>query len=157
MDSPFSDQHFSLHWITDWFLHVLHFWELLLFRLWLFWYCRICLASMESGFPSWWQSHWPFAWRFPSSCGNGMCIITHNSCLYVFWLKFYFINTEMQYLSPDTSHSLPSFCFGFIALALNSHKSWSFSTRAKLAKLSHSLNRLPRKDTAFPLFTLWTK
>ena len=80
---------------------------------------------------------------------------TKFSCLCGVWQKFYFMNTKMQYLSPDTSRSLPSFCFGFIALVPNSHKSWSFPTRAKLAKLSHSLNRLPRKDTAFSLFTLW--
>ena len=26
------------------------------------------------------------------------------------------MNTEMQYLSPDTSRSLPSFCFGFTSV-----------------------------------------
>ena len=35
----------------------------------------------------------------------------------------------------------------------NSNKSWSFPTRAKLAKLSHSLNRLLQKKSSISLFT----
>ncbi len=57
------------------------------------------------------------------------------------------MNTKSETPSATASRSLPSFCFGFIALVPNSHKSWSFPTRAKLAKLSRSLNRLPQKES----------
>ena len=56
--------------------------------------------------------------------------------------------------STFTSRLLPSFCFGFIALVLNSNKSWSFSTRAKLAKLGRSLNRSSWKFSLIFLFML---
>ena len=52
---------------------------------------------------------------------------------------------KSEKISSLTNRSLPSFCFGFIALTSNSDKSWSFPVRAKLAKLSRSLNRSSRK------------
>ncbi len=52
---------------------------------------------------------------------------------------------KSEKVSSLTRRSLPSFCFGFIALTSNSDKSWSFPVRAKLAKLSRSLNRSLRK------------
>ncbi len=48
--------------------------------------------------------------------------------------------------SAPANRSLPSLCFGFIALTSNSYKSWSSLARAKLAKLSHLLNRSSQKD-----------
>ena len=62
--------------------------------------------------------------------------------------------TKSEKLSSLARRSLPSFCFGFIALALNSYKSWSFPTRTKLAKLGRSLNRFPRKVPLILPFTL---
>ena len=60
----------------------------------------------------------------------------------------------MKSRNPSTtaSRSLPSFCFGFIALTSNSDKSWSFLARAKLAKRGRSLNRSLRKDATFSIF-----
>ena len=49
--------------------------------------------------------------------------------------------------SATASRSLPSFRFGFIALVLNSYKSWSSPTRAKLAKLIRLLNRVSQKES----------
>ena len=62
----------------------------------------------------------------------------------------------MKSRNPSTtaSRSLPSFCFGFIALTSNSDKSWSFPARAKLAKLSRLLNRLPQKDFSISIYTM---
>ena len=62
----------------------------------------------------------------------------------------------MKSRNPSTtaSRSLPSFCFGFIALTSNSDKSWSFPARAKLAKLSRLLNRLSQKDFSISIYTV---
>ena len=64
------------------------------------------------------------------------------------------MKVKLKNPSATASRSLPSFCIGFIALVLNSYKSWSFPTRAKLAKLSRLLNRLSQKDSSISLFQL---
>ena len=58
--------------------------------------------------------------------------------------------TESKNPSVTANRSLPSFCFGFIALTSNSDKSWSFPARAKLSRL---LNRWSQKDSLISLFT----
>ena len=61
---------------------------------------------------------------------------------------------KSEKISSLTNRSLPSFCFGFIALTSNSDKSWSFPVRAKLAKLSRSLNRSLRKFSLIFIYVI---
>ncbi len=61
---------------------------------------------------------------------------------------------KSEKISSLTNRSLPSFCFGFIALTSNSDKSWSFPARAKLAKLSRSLNRSSRKFSLIFIYVM---
>ena len=61
---------------------------------------------------------------------------------------------KSEKISSLTNRSLPSFCFGFIALTSNSYKSWSFPARAKLAKLSRSLNRSSRKFSLIFIYVM---
>ena len=71
-----------------------------------------------------------------------------------YWLKFNIYKTKSRNPSATASRSLPSFCFGFIALTSNSDKSWSFPARAKLAKLSRSLNRSSRKFSLIFIYVM---
>ncbi len=64
------------------------------------------------------------------------------------------MKTKSEKISSLTNRSLPSFCFGFIALTSNSDKSWSFPARAKLAKLSRSLNRSSRKFSLIFIYVI---
>ena len=67
--------------------------------------------------------------------------------------KIYIYEAKSKTPSATANRSLPSFCFGFIALTPNSDKSWSFPARAKLAKLSRLLNRLSQKESSISHFS----